>query len=77
MLQRIASSNALESRQAIAGTPGKMHTLVNEIDRPDAVVVCGSGQFVTAWEQQIGHTFPDTVILDQQHQQRGHFVDAM
>jgi ferredoxin-NADP reductase len=51
-----------------------LRTLVNEIDSPDAVVICGSGQFVRAWEQKIGHAFPDAVVLDQ-HEQRVQFAD--
>lgn len=52
-----------------------LRILVDEIDKPDAVVLCGSSSFVTAWEQQVGNIFPTAVILDQ-HAQDSCFTDA-
>jgi ferredoxin-NADP reductase len=57
-----------------SGRPN-LHSLADEIDAPDAVVVCGSSSFVTAWKRQVRGTFPHAVILDQ-HEQHDHFVDT-
>jgi ferredoxin-NADP reductase len=39
--------------------------LANSIAAPDAVVLCGSGKFVSDWEAEIRASFPDATILDQ------------
>lgn len=39
--------------------------LANSIAAPDAVVLCGSGKFVSDWEAKIRASFPEAAILDQ------------
>jgi ferredoxin-NADP reductase len=53
-----------------------LSALAGKIDVPDAVVVCGSGQFVTGWEQQIRRVYPGACILDQ-HKPGGRASDAV